>query len=117
MTNNPPPEFSELSNPPILSELPVFADVCSPTDAIERWLFELTLHLATPSLELQRGGLHWNHFPQNGVCVRMPDGSCLQFDHAFHVAKDEDPLHIAVFTEEDGCHEMWLNTKCSVAMT
>lgn len=88
--------------------------VCSPTDAIERWLPELTMHLATPSTELKQRGLQWSHFPTTGVAIQMADGSLMEFHHAFHVPKEEDPFHIAVFTEEDGCHEMWLDAKCAV---
>lgn len=99
-----------------LPDIALTDHVCSPAEAIERWLPELTLHLATPSSELMDNGLHWGHFPMTGVAIQMPDGSQVQFDRAFHVPKDEDPLHIAVFTEDDGCHEMWLSPECSVVL-
>lgn len=117
MTSNhssTPTSIEDTQAPIGCAEIQLPDHVCSPTDAIERWLPELTLHLATPSAQLKDNGLHWGHFPTTGVAIQMPDGSQVQFERAFHVPKDEDPLHIAVFTEEDGCHELWLNPACLV---
>lgn len=100
----------------IFPEIPPLADVCSPTEAIQRWLPELTLYLVTPSSELEKKGLHWNNFPTTGVIIEKLCGEIIAFERAFHVAKEEDPLHIAVFTEDDGCHEMWLSPECSVSI-
>lgn len=98
----------------MLPDMPPLANVCSPTEDIERWLTELTMHLFVPRSELQSRGLHWNDFPTTGISIKMPDGSLANFERAFHVPEEDNPLHIAVFTEDDGCHEMWLTPECSV---
>lgn len=100
----------------VCPEIPPLADVCSPTEDIERWLPELTLYLFMPSIELKNKGFHWNNFPSTGVLIEKPCGETIAFVRAFHVAKEDDPLHIAVFTEDDGCHEMWLSPGCSVSI-
>lgn len=54
--------------------------------AIDQWLPELSLYLVTPSSALKSEGLQPIHFP----------------------------MHVAVFTKDDGCHEMRLTPDCSV---
>ena len=82
--------------------------------AIDQWLPEWSLYLVTPSSALKSEGLQPIHFPMNGVEIKREDGITMHFDEAFMVPKLHDAMHVAVFTKDDGCHEMRLTPDCSV---
>ena len=82
--------------------------------AIDQWLPELSLYLVTPSSAVKSEGLQPIHFPMNGVEIKREDGITMHFDEAFMVPKLHDAMHVAVFTKDDGCHDMRLTPDCSV---